>query len=176
MKVYESQNVFLSNNHNKKVFIDLLKEYLEKAGHSVLQSTDDADTLIVSTAIDLAISGKSVTVVADDSDVLIMLLYYWNTDMGKISLLCKKSKGTEETINIRETVENIDRSVLKSLLFIREFGGCDTTSAVYGKGKTCILNLLQKYHEVQEVFEVFMKENATKAEVTEAGHLLFVLM
>ena len=176
MKVYESQNTFLANDHNKKAFIDLLKEHLEDLGYRVVQSSNDADTLIVSTAIDLAITGKKVVVVADDSDVLIVLLYYWNTDMGQVNLLCRKSKGTETMINISVTVGNLDRIVLKSLLFIHAFGGCDTTSAIHGKGKTSVINLLQKYKEVQEACDIFMKDDATKKEVTEAGHLVFVLM
>ena len=70
IQVHESQNAFLSNDHSKKEF-EHLSKYLISAGYSVLQSKEDADTLILSTATDTAILGKNVIVVADGSDVLI---------------------------------------------------------------------------------------------------------
>ena len=85
LQTRESQHIFLSNDHNKSRFIDLLSEHLVNAGHQVKKSNDDADTLIVSTTIDMAIAGKNVITVADDTDVLVMLLHFWNSEMGNIS-------------------------------------------------------------------------------------------
>ena len=68
-----NQGAFLSNSNNKMQFIQLLGEALEGVGHHVKYSHGDADTLIVSTALEIAASGRKVSVVVDDTDVLILL-------------------------------------------------------------------------------------------------------
>ena len=89
MQIHESQNAFLSNDHGKKEFEHLSKYFLS-AGYSVLQSKEDADTLIVSTAMDLTTLSKNVIVVAKGSDAL--MFPYWNSEMGNISLLHRRSR------------------------------------------------------------------------------------
>ena len=122
----------------------------------------------------MAIAGKNVTTVADDTDVLVTLLHFWNSEMGNISLLSRKK--AERLIDIGKVADKIDRAVLRSLLFIHAFCDCDTTSAVHGKGKTSIVRLLQKNQDVQEACKTFMNESATKDEVKKAGCLVFVLL
>ena len=45
----------------------------------VKRAPDDTDTVIVSSALQLAQNGSTVTVFASDTDVIIMLLYFWNS-------------------------------------------------------------------------------------------------
>ena len=85
-----SQTAFLNNSLNKQNFIDLLAAGLESDGHTVLKSTGDADTMIVSTVLDCACTGD-VTLLAADTDLFIMLLYFWNNCMGRIVM--KSPKG-----------------------------------------------------------------------------------
>ena len=170
----ESQHIFLLNDHNKSRFIDLLSEHLVNAGHQVKKINGDADTLIVSTTKDMAIAGKNAITVADDTDVLVMLLHFWNSEMVNISLLSRKK--AERLIDIGEVADKIDWVVLRSLLFIHAFCGCDTTSTVHGKRKTSIVRLLQKNQDVKEACKTFMNESATKDEVKKAGCLVFVLL
>ncbi len=68
-QVHSNQEVFLSNEKNKQQFIQLLSKTMRDAGHVVHNSTSDADTMIVSVALELA-SDRQVVVVADDTDVL----------------------------------------------------------------------------------------------------------
>ena len=72
MTAYPKQHEFLANDRNKSQFIDLLKQRLSRDGHNVKQSEYDADTLIVKSALDLAHSGYVTTVVADDTDILVL--------------------------------------------------------------------------------------------------------
>ena len=53
------------------------------------KSNDDGDTLIVSTTTDMAVAGKNVITIADGTDVLVML-HFWNSEMGNLSLLSRK--------------------------------------------------------------------------------------
>ena len=64
--VYRNQTEFLANKLNKKQCIEYLMSCFVDFGYSVLQAVDDADTLIVHTALQLAHNATcgSVTVVA----------------------------------------------------------------------------------------------------------------
>ena len=46
-------------------------------GHVTKISEGDADTLIVSTAMDYATGGQAAVVVAEDTDIFVMLLYHY---------------------------------------------------------------------------------------------------
>jgi len=82
------QEPFLANTTNKKGFIVLLKQYLEQQGTTVCQAAGDADTLIVSTALKNAVEGSRIVVmVAEDTDILVMLLYHSQATMQNVSVL-----------------------------------------------------------------------------------------
>ena len=88
MTAHPKQHEFLSNDRNKSQFIDLLKHHLSWDGHNIKQSEYDADTLIVKSSLDLAHSGYVTTVVADDTDILVLLLHHYrSTNMADIFLL-----------------------------------------------------------------------------------------
>ena len=74
------------------------------------QSNDDTNTLIVSTTIDMGIAGKDVITVADGTDVLVMLLHFWNSEMGNISLLSRKK--AERLTDIGKVADKIHRAAL----------------------------------------------------------------
>ena len=82
--VRQSREDFLSNTKNKEQLIHFLSRDFRESGHKVIQCEEDADTQIVDAALDIACIGKVVTVVADDSDVLVLLVYFWNSEMGDI--------------------------------------------------------------------------------------------
>ena len=86
MQTHRNQQRFLANEKNKTQFIKLLSHYLRLDGHEVTQSESDADTRIVSAALGLASSGQHATVVSDDTDVLVLLIFHWNTAMADIHL------------------------------------------------------------------------------------------
>ena len=75
MKAYKNQKVFLANEKSKHQFILLISQYLRDDGQFVDQSTGDADTIIIQCALQYAIEGSEVNVVADDTDVLVLLMY-----------------------------------------------------------------------------------------------------
>ena len=86
-----SQEAFISNVYNKTRLIDLLDVALESDGHTVRRCRGDADTFIVSAVLDHACKGEDVFLFASDTDLLIMLIYFWNNLMGYIIM---KSEGT----------------------------------------------------------------------------------
>lgn len=69
-----SQESFLYNSRNKEELIKLLSTHLRAAGVAVLQAEDDADTLIVSTAIEKANEVKTSVLVGEDTDLLVLMI------------------------------------------------------------------------------------------------------
>lgn len=55
------------------------------------------------------------------------------------------------------------------ILFVQAVTGCDTTSAIFKKGKLNALKLVQKDRTLMEEMNVFTKQGAIKAEITVAG-------
>ena len=66
---------FLSNNHNKQKLIDLISNKLKENSCIVINSCGDADCDIMRAAID-ASQTQSTTLIAEDTDLLILLLYH----------------------------------------------------------------------------------------------------
>ena len=77
-QAHRDQQAFFSNEKNKTNFISLLTTHLRGIGHQVEVSCGDADT----SALEFAWNGQ--TVVAEDTDVLIMLVYHWRNCMEDI--------------------------------------------------------------------------------------------
>ena len=89
-----AQEKFLSNDSNKARFIDLLVGFLRRNNITSEKAFEDADTIIVDTAI--ANSGKyqTIFIVGEDVDLLVL-----STDLGKILnnlFLQKPAKGKKE--------------------------------------------------------------------------------
>ena len=137
MTAHPKQHEFLANDRNKSQFIDLFKQCLSRDGHNVKQSEYDADTLIVKSVLDLARSGYVTTTVADDTDILVLLLHHYrSTAMADIFLLSEAAKRQRQGIkfiNVRRLVNLLGQTLVSHLLFIHAWSGCDTTSAIFTK-------------------------------------------
>ena len=131
--------------------------------------------MIVSTVLDHACIRDKVELIAADADVLIKLTYLWNSLMGNIIMrteAMKKHKVIEREI---EVIAECIGDVRKYLTFVHAFGGCDTTSAVYGQSKLLILKLLEKSKVTREEAVFFQKDISPEA-VCEAGRKISVML
>ena len=131
--------------------------------------------MIVSTVLDHACIGDNVELIAADADVLIKLTYLRNSLMGNIIMrteAMKKHKAIERDIGV---IAECIGDVRKYLTFVHAFGGCDTTSAVYGQSKLLILKLLEKSKVTREEAVFFQKDISPEA-VCEAGRKISVML
>ena len=80
-----SREEFLRNTKSKEQRIKLLASHFVTQVHQLLNCEEDADTKIVREALDIACRKENVTIVAGDTDILVLLLCFWNTEMGEIS-------------------------------------------------------------------------------------------
>ena len=93
MVPHNKQNDFLLNKLSKSQFISILGNCLQTKDYIVHQSSNDADTLIVKCAIELALAGNVCTVIVDDTNILVLLMYYFQPHMADLFILyCIKTQ------------------------------------------------------------------------------------
>ena len=167
------QAKFLSNEHNKSELIKLISKFLCDDSQNVINCVGDADTEIVSTALDFStVDGRTIVVVADDTDLAGMLLYHWREEMGDLILFqtCI-SRGWNTKVVLPKVT-----SVKDYLLFIHAMSGCDTTSAPYGKGKISFVNLVNKSEMLKDISDTMNDVWADQAEIGIASIATFTMM
>ena len=170
---HNNQQVFFSNNKNKNQFVQLLSHYLRQDSQIVYNNTGDADTMIVKCALDLAAQGNEVTVVSDDTDILVLLIYHWKISMATVYF---KKEAKKMMWRVQDLIANAGELLTSHILFVHTWSGCDTTSATFGQGKTF---LLKKFHgkgfeELQHISSIFSQSQITAEDVGRAGSRVFV--
>ena len=129
---------------------------MTEAGVRVVHTPGDANTTIVSEALK-ALSDENVVskvlVMADDTDILCLLLHHYQREKTQAELYiknvtCKNASRTsgagaarEDTLktrveyNIKDVLDHLGETIKKYILFGHAITGCDTLSAVYNLGK-----------------------------------------
>ena len=170
---HNNQQVFFSNNKNKNQFVQLQSHYLRQDSQIVYNSTGDADTMIVKCALDFAVQGNEVTIVSDDTDILVLLIYHWKISMATVYF---KTEANKMMWRVQDLIANAGELLTSHILFVHAWSGCDTTSATFGQGKTF---LLKKFHgkgfeELQHISSIFSQSQITAEDVGRAGSRVFV--
>ncbi|GBM08416.1 hypothetical protein AVEN_108404-1 [Araneus ventricosus] len=132
MVLQYTKEKLLSNECNKKRFIELLKKVLQKANICVQQAVEDADLTIVNTAISVAPQYDYVRVVGEDIDLLVLLTALASTYSNVFSQKCGRGKTRDSYYS----TTSFNHKFLNELLFIHAISGCDITSALFGQATT----------------------------------------
>lgn len=174
MQVTVNQEKFLANEKNKSRLIEVLKQKFELDGFSVKQHEEDADTLIVTTAMELCKKHDSVVIVGEDVDLLIILNAIAKKQQKNIYFM-KPGKG-KSPIRLYSS-DSLQKSALtRYILFCHAFTGCDTTSAIFNKGKLKLSTLLEKSEYLQNAIDIFLNVNSDPDAIDEAGEKVLVAL
>jgi len=133
---------FLSRSSNKQGLIKLVTDELQKKGCTVINAPGDADVDIVKVAIK-ASQHRSTTLIGEDTDLLVLLLYYAQTNNRGLYFRSDKAK-VPKVYDISEMKRVLGRELCSQLLFVHAYTGCDTTSRIFGVGKKTVLQKLVK--------------------------------
>ena len=79
-------------------------------------------------------------------------------------------------MNIRKMQEKFGGDVCCQILVLHAFGGCDTTSAIFGHGKGNVLSKLSSKCSARDCISVMQNPGASVTAVSEAGQRLMVLL
>ena len=135
MTMKMKKEAFLSCKSNKAKFIVHLASEFSYKHIIVIEAPEDADVVIVQTAIETAKTFKTV-VVADDTDILVLLLCHTTSDCSHIYFSPECKQGLPNTAGtIREMQQDLCPEVCSLLPFCHALLGCDTTGHVYDIGK-----------------------------------------
>ena len=111
---------FLANRENKQRFINVLSKELEKAGCCCFQASEDADLMIVKTALNS--SNKIDTILTgEDTDLLVLLCYHFRQEPFGVFLMSEPKQSTSHQVkiwNIRGFTETLGPSVCSHMLFL----------------------------------------------------------
>ncbi|KYN50525.1 hypothetical protein ALC57_00165 [Trachymyrmex cornetzi] len=159
---------FFSNEKNKKNFIFLLAGELQKLGFTTDTAQEDADTLIISTAIQLQKDNQSIVkIIGEDTDLLVLLMQLAPTNQD--IYFCKPGKGQES-----EKVYNCNSfkypGLINYVALLYIITGCDTTSCFYKKGKNKILKIFKDENEENlQKFDIFYDKKAKHKHIAKTG-------
>lgn len=162
-----SQKQFLSNEKNKMRVIEKISSSLNAAGFRTKIAEEDADRLIVVTAIENARldSDTTVIIVGEDIDLLVILSQLAQNSNN--IFFVKESKGAKP----REyyTADSFKHKSLQQIVcFLHAFCGCDTTSCFYRVGKNRLIDSFS-HEELVKLASVFYKQNANCDEIAQAA-------
>jgi len=176
--VFKDQTAFLANEVNKQHFVAFLISHLQSAGYSVQQAFDDADTLVVSSALDVA-KTRPVTVVANDTDILVLLVYHFSPDLHDAyfqSEVSQRACQRVTVVSVRHVCENLGVAKAEVVLAVHAFSGCDSTSALFGLGKKTVWNKLLSSVDTMSWLKLLGSVGATKEAVRSAGLKLLAVL
>ena len=168
------QEAFLCNENNKAQFVSLLAKGLFQSGNKVLICEEDSDTKIAEIAIAIAMQNKTVTVICDDTDVFVILIHHYNVE--EMSDIIFKSEAAKKSWSIDKIIASIGSIVQKHILFLHAWTGCDTTSAIFGHGKTSLLKKIKQHKYLQQLSAIISDKDASKEDVMDAGQKVFLIM
>ena len=153
-----------TNSDNKEEFILFLATKINNTcGIDATVANNDCDTMIVDYVISLSAT-KSVDVVAEDTDVFIMLIHHVSAMSKRVCFISQNQSYDVKVIqNSMCATENA------RLLFIYEFTGCDTVSSIYGHGKVALFNKLGTSEVLQSIFDVLLNEQSDIDSVVAEG-------
>ena len=121
-----------------------------------IQAPDDADVLIITTALE-CLQTTDVSIYGDDTDLLALLIHHADTiQASNYNNMIIQTKVCRW--NIKDLLDKIQDTTFKShILAIHALSGCDTTSRIYGKGKEKFFNIHPDNVEYWKAVELFYK-------------------
>ncbi|KAJ8678207.1 hypothetical protein QAD02_013994 [Eretmocerus hayati] len=165
-----AKDLFLKNEKNKNRLIRMIMSELEGAGYVCKQACEDADVLIVTTAVEIWRTMSTPTmIVGEDTDLPVILTQL--TDVNDEVYFFKPGKGkTPHKYYSCSSFESI--SLRPVVAFLHAFSGCDTVSAMFGKGKVGIVKLFQKNLNLVELAEKFNDKDAGVQDLINNGIII----
>lgn len=167
-----SQEKFLANESNKRRFISMLMRKFQQYNFAVRQATEDADVLIINTALEMSSTYQSVIVVGEDIDLLVLLTSLAKSDQN--IYFSKPAKGRNPGQLFSPQSFKYKAAVADHILFIHAFSGCDTTSAIFGIGKIKFITTLQNNKQLVDVLRIFKEQDADLEKVASAGERFLI--
>ena len=165
---------FLSRASNKE---RLISAQLRNKSCNVINVPGDADVDIVKTAVDIS-HQHSTTLIGEDTDLLILLLYYADTDPDIKDLYFHPEKTCATKVHdINRLKAIIGPDICSQLLFIHAFTGCNSMARIFGIGKKTAFKKLVKGQPItKKCANYFILPNQTDHIIKDLGNKAMIVM
>jgi 5'-3' exonuclease len=117
-----------------------------------------------------------VTVVGEDTDVLVLLLFHSPLTSHIIYRSDKSAKYPQRCWDIQKTQDVLGQSVLSVLPVMYALTGCDTTSRIFGIGKSAAIKKASNNTNIHDNCLAFLEENADPQHIIESGEKILVAL
>jgi len=110
--------------------------------------------------------------VADDTDVLVLLVHHFRPHMADVFMLSEKSvrsKACSVVMPVHRICARIGPVVASALPLIHAISGCDTTSAMYGHGKASVFRKIAGSSSALDLSEIVSDVGRHQESVSAAG-------
>ena len=130
---------FLVNLDNRQRFLEVLTSKMNSSNLYAIQSSGDADALIVNSATEAA-KLKSTVVVGKVTGLLMLLIHGVQlSDYSVFFTSDEKSKTARKLWDVKYAKEVLGEEICNAILPIHASLGCDTTSRLFSIGKQVAL-------------------------------------
>ena len=167
MEVTEKKDCFLANQHNKESFISLLMLSMNDDDIQTCRAKGDADVLIVAKAIQSA-ENQATVVVGEDTDLLVLLLHHTKPASHNVFFAPSNTSKHPKIWDIKRTQYKLGTDICDHILFAHAMTGCDSTSRLFGIGKSLAVKKIQNSKHFRDQASVFCKKSGQEA-VVQAG-------
>ena len=113
-----------------------------------------------------------VIVVADDTDISVILVHHWKTIWQMYAFY--KNNGVK-LWSVRDASSR-NKVIKEHLLFLHAWSGRDTTSSVFGKGKPKLVGILMKSETWKHLSKVISNPRSDQCAVDDASIQAFTLL
>ena len=105
---------------------------------------EEADVIIIQQLLSITNEEETCTikVIADDTDVFVLLLYYYNKYNLDCCIVMEEASKERKCVDIKATVQK-HKQIIPSLPSAHSLSGCDTVAQCWGIGKAKVVKVLQ---------------------------------
>ena len=159
---------------NKQALIKLIANCMRQKGCHVIHAEGDADVDIAKAPV-TASSCSCTTLIGENTDLLVLLLYYYEQDSNDLYFRSDKDKITPYVYDIRILKQFLGGEFSYNLLFGHAFSGSDTTSWIFRVGKKTIFRRVIKGNPLlRECSEIFCTPDKDLQSIEDHGCRLTV--
>ena len=139
-----------------------------------MHAKGDANLLIVQSEIACAETGQQSVLIGDDTDLVVLLSHHAKLSHGKLLFHSEPRKASLKGsvyLDIAAGQTALGQEVCDHILFVHALLGCDTTSLVYGIGKSAALNLARNNQHFREQASIFLQSQPQVDDIIKAGEM-----
>jgi len=112
---------------------------------------EEADVIIAQQMTYLGLEGvKSIHVISDDTDVMVLLLHFYTLKKLSCNLLMVGTSHSRASVDIKATAKE-HTDYVPQILAAHTISGCDTVSYLWGIGKGTVLKMLKAGYQLNRL-------------------------